>query len=60
LRAAAAYHTDDLSLLDPNGLILGFQGAYFYNTIIGPIGASIGYTSLTHSPYFYINIGHIF
>lgn len=60
LRAAAAYHTDDFTQMQPDTYIVGLQAAYHYNTIIGPIGATIGYTTLTRSPYIHINIGHIF
>lgn len=60
LRAAAAYHTDDLAQLAADNLVVGLQAAYHYSTIIGPIGASLGYTTLSREPYLFINIGHIF
>ena len=60
LRIAGAYEADDLSQFNTEGLIFGAQAGYSLNTIIGPIDARIGYTSLSRSPYFFINIGHIF
>ena len=62
LRAALAAHTDNLSQLPTQSspFIYGIQAAYFYNTLIGPLGARIGYSSRTHAPYIYLNIGHIF
>lgn len=59
LRAVVAYHTDNLTQFGTSNLIFGLQAAYNYNTIIGPLGVRLGYSSRTHAPYFYINIGHI-
>ena len=60
LRIAGAYESDDLSQYNANGLLFGAQAGYSLNTIIGPIDARIGYSSLTRKPYFFINIGHVF
>ena len=60
LRVAGAYQTDDLSQLNSDGLVIGAQAGYSLSTIIGPIEARIGYSSLTRKPNFYINIGHVF
>ncbi|MBP5527287.1 MAG: patatin-like phospholipase family protein [Bacteroidales bacterium] len=60
LRVAGAYQTDDLTQLNNEGLIIGAQAGYSLNTLIGPIDARIGYSSLTRKPYFFINIGHVF
>ncbi len=52
-----AAHFDDIF----NGRnTYGGQLAYNYNTILGPLGAYIGYSSKTHEPYFYISLGHEF
>ena len=60
LRLAGAYQTDDLTQYAPTGFIVGAQAGYSWNTLIGPLDARIGYSSLTKKPYFYFNIGHIF
>lgn len=60
LRLAGACQTDELTQYTPANFIVGVQAGYSWNTIIGPLDARIGYTSLTRKPYFYFNIGHIF
>ena len=40
--------------------LLGVQGSYYYNTIFGPVGASLGYSNRTKELYFYINLGYEF
>ena len=39
---------------------LGVCLSYAYNSIIGPIGTSLGYSSRTKEPYMFINIGYEF
>ena len=40
--------------------LLGGQIAYYYNTMFGPLGASLGYSNRTKKPYLYINLGYEF
>jgi NTE family protein len=40
--------------------LLGVQGAFFYNTMFGPVGATVGYSNRTKEPYFYLNLGYEF
>ena len=40
--------------------LLGVQAAYYYNTMFGPVGATLGYSNHTKNPYFYVNIGYEF
>ncbi len=40
--------------------ILGVRASYSYNSIIGPLGASVGYSTRTDSPYLFVNIGYEF
>jgi NTE family protein len=47
------------NLLDRRTL-LGVQGAYYYNTMFGPVDATLGYSNHTKGPYFYINLGYEF
>ena len=60
LRASAAQHADVVKNLLKNKLLVGGQLAYYYNTLFGPIGATIGYSNRTKKPYFNINIGYYF
>ena len=60
LRVAGAQHANRLKELLDYRTLLGGQIAYFYNTIVGPVGATIGYSNRTKKPYFYINLGYEF
>lgn len=60
LKAALAQRSDKLSGLFDRGPLCGFQAAYYYNTIAGPVGAALGYSTKTHRVNFYINIGFEF
>ena len=46
-------------LLDYRTMI-GVQGAYYYNTMFGPVGATIGYSNRTKEPYLFLNLGYEF
>ena len=60
LRVAGAQQAGKLKELLDNKTLLGVQGAYYYNTMFGPIGATLGYSNHTKEPYFYLNIGYEF
>ena len=60
LRVVAAQQSEDLDELFDNRTLLGGQIAYFYNTIIGPVGATLGYSNRTKKPYFFLNLGYEF
>ena len=60
LRLAGGQQADDVEDLLDTKTLLGVQTAYYYNTIFGPIGATLGYSNRTKEPYFYINIGYEF
>jgi len=40
--------------------MLGGSFSYYYNTMFGPLGGSIGYSNLTKKFYYYINLGFFF
>jgi NTE family protein len=40
--------------------IWGVQLAYSYNSILGPLGGSIGWSNFTHQVYPYISLGFDF
>ena len=60
LRVAAAQQSDRLKELLDYRTLFGGQIAYYYNTIVGPVGATIGYSNRTKKPYFFLNLGYEF
>ena len=60
LRMAGAQHANRLKELLDYRTLLGGQIAYYYNTIVGPVGATVGYSNRTKKLYFYINLGYEF
>ena len=60
VRFAAGQQSGKLKELFDNRTLLGGQIAYYYNTIFGPVGASLGYSNRTKKPYFYLNLGYEF
>ena len=60
LRVAGAQHADHLKEILDHHTLLGVQGAYYYNTLFGPLGATLGYSNRTKNPYFYLNLGYEF
>jgi len=60
LRVAGAQQSDHLKDILDYSTILGGQIAYYYNTIVGPVGATIGYSNRTKKPYFFLNLGYEF
>lgn len=59
-RIALAQHDNLLIDLFSNGPMAGYEAAYYYNSMFGPLGAAIGYSSHTKQPYFYVNLGFQF
>ncbi len=60
LRLAAAQHADEFKHTFEQKTMLGSQVAYYYNTIFGPLGATLGYSNKTKKCNFYINLGFEF
>ena len=60
LRVACAQNSDKVNTLLDRRTLIGVQGAYYYNTMFGPLGASLGYSNRTKEVYFYINLGYEF
>lgn len=60
MRFSVAQHAQDLDELFKTSSMLGGQMAYFYRTMFGPLGATVGYSNRTKEPYFYINLGYEF
>ncbi|MBR5686371.1 MAG: patatin-like phospholipase family protein [Prevotella sp.] len=59
-RVAGAQQSDRLKEILDHHTLLGGQIAYFYNTIIGPAGATLGYSNHTKKVAFFINLGYVF
>lgn len=51
---------DKLKDIFDTHLMRGYRFSYSYDSFFGPLGASIGYSSRTESPYFYISLGYDF
>lgn len=60
LRVAGAQQADKTGELFDYRTLLGIQAAYYYNTIVGPVGATIGYSNCTKEPHFFLNLGYEF
>ena len=60
LKVAAAQNSYKLEDLFKSKMMLGGQLAYYYNSMFGPLGATLGYSNHTKTPYFYINLGYEF
>jgi len=61
LRVAAAQNADEYSDILKKRTMLGTSMSYYYNSsLIGPIGATVGYSNVTKEPSFYINLGFVF
>ncbi len=60
LRMAAAQEAVKIKDIFKSSTLLGGQLAYFYNSMFGPAGATLGYSNISKSVYFYVNLGFIF
>lgn len=60
LRVVGGLQAEKVKELFDNRVLFGVQAAYYYNTIFGPLGASIGYSNHTKKPSFFINLGYVF
>ena len=59
-RAAGAQKAAKVKELLDYRTLLGAQAAFYYNTMFGPVGATLGYSNRTKKPYFYLNLGYEF
>ena len=59
-RMSGAQQSGLLRELFERRTLLGGQIAYYYSTIVGPIGATLGYSNRTKKPYFFLNLGYEF
>ena len=60
LRVAGGQQAEKVKELFDHRTVIGVQGAYYYNTMFGPVGATLGYSNHTKKAYFFINLGYEF
>jgi NTE family protein len=60
VRVAVAQQANKLKNLLDNRTLIGAQAAYYYKTMFGPVGATLGYSNRTEKPYFFVNLGYEF
>ena len=60
LRVAGAQQAGKMKELLDYRTLLGVQAAYYYNTIAGPVGVTLGYSNRTKQPYLFLNLGYEF
>ncbi|MGI6243929.1 MAG: patatin-like phospholipase family protein [Prevotella sp.] len=60
LKVAAAQHADKLKNLLKHGPMMGYQLAYYYQTLLGPVGGTVSYSNRTDEVNFFFNLGFEF
>ena len=60
LRVAGGQNAGKLKEIFDHRTMIGVQGAFYYNSLFGPLGAALGYSNHTKKVYFYINLGYEF
>ena len=60
LRATTAQHAPKFNKLMDHRTLIGGSLSYYYNTIIGPVGATLGYSNKSKEVNMFINIGYEF
>ena len=60
LRLAVGQQANKLGELFDHRTLVGGQLSYYYNTIFGPLGGSIGYSNRTKKAYFFLSLGYEF
>lgn len=60
LRFAAAQQADEFKELMKSRTMLGATLGYHYNTMFGPVGATLGYSNKSKILYGFLNLGFVF
>ncbi len=60
LRFAIAQDADEFKDILDHHTKIGTSLSYYYNTMFGPLGATLGYSNVTEKPYFFLNLGFVF
>lgn len=59
-RFVAAQDADEFNDIFEHKTMIGTSLSYYYKTMLGPLGATVGWSSVTEKPLFYINLGYVF
>ena len=60
VRFAAGQQSDKMKNLFDDRTLLGGQIGYYYNTMFGPLGGTLGYSNHTKKLHFFLNLGYEF
>lgn len=60
LRVALGLNSSELRSLYKSALMRGYQLSWAYDSLFGPINANVGWSTVTRSPYVYVNMGYEF
>lgn len=60
VRLAAAQHGERLNKIFSHRTMWGIQAGYYHQTLLGPVGATLGYSNRTQEMNFYLNLGFVF
>ena len=60
LRVAGAQYAEKTAQLLDHHTLFGVQAAYYYDTMFGPAGITIGSSNRTEKPYVFLNLGFEF
>ena len=60
LRVAGAQYAEKTAQFLDHHTLFGVQAAYYYDTMFGPAGITIGYSNRTEKPYVFLNLGFEF
>ena len=60
LRMSVGQQSDKVKDIFDHSTLIGGELAYYYNTIIGPLGGSVGYSNHTKKLHFFLNLGYEF
>ena len=60
LRVSGAQYAEKTKQLLDHHTLFGVQAAYYYDTMFGPVGITIGSSNRTEKPYVFLNLGFEF
>ena len=60
MRFGAGQDAQELKVIFKKKTMLGGSLSYYFKTMFGPMGGSIGYSNLTKKFYYYVNLGFVF
>lgn len=59
-RFVAAQDANKFKHIFDHHTMIGTSLSYYYKTMFGPLGATVGWSNVTEKPLFYINLGYVF